>query len=258
MRLPNLGLVSIFLSVFLLSSCVSNIDTGAPKVDKQKALEAHVKLGMNYLQKGDRDRAQRSFAKAQELDSRSAEAMQGVALVHQINGELELAEEKFKKALKLRADFSMASIELSYARFLYAAERYDEAIGFLEAASSDINYPSRVNALYLLGLCSLQLGDRVRAIGSFEHALNINPRYAPAAIELAELYFEDRVYPDAKKYLDIFGANSRQSARSLWLGIRLERIFGNKDKEASYALALKNLHPYSKEYLEYKRLQNNK
>ena len=80
----------------------------------------------------------------------------------------------------------------------------------------------------------------------------------PAAIELAELYFEDRVYPDAKKYLDIFGANSRQSARSLWLGIRLERIFGNKDKEASYALALKNLHPYSKEYLEYKRLQNNK
>ena len=35
-------------------------------------------------------------------------------------------------------------------------------------------------------------------------------------------------------------------------------IFGNKDKEASYALALRNLHPYSQEYLEYKKaLQNN-
>jgi len=244
---------SLVLALFMfLSACVSNIESTAPKVDKQKALEAHVKLGMNYLQKGDRDRAQRSFTKAQELDYKSAEAMQGIALVHQINGELDLAEEKFKKALKLRADFSMASIELSYARFLYKAARYDEALGYLVAASGDINYPSRVNALYLLGLCSLELSDRVRAVGSFEHALNISPRFAPAAIELAELSFEDRSYPDAKKYLDAYGANARQSARSLWLGIRLERIFGNKDKEASYALALKNLHPYSKEYLDYK------
>lgn len=250
MRLFKFGFTVVFIS--LLSACVSTVSTGVPKVDTQKALEAHVKLGMNYLQKGDRDRAQRSFAKAQELDAKSAEAMQGVALIHQLNGELDLAEQKFKKALKLRADFSKSSIELSYARFLYEAKRYDEAMGLLESASSDINYPSRVNALYILGLCSLALEDRVRAIGSFEHAININPRFAAAAIELADLSFEDREYPNAKKYLDMYAANARQSARSLWLGIRLERIFGNKDKEASHALALKNLHPYSKEYLEYK------
>ena len=61
-------------------------------------------------------------------------------------------------------------------------------------------------------------------------------------------------FADAKRFLDVYSRNARQSARSLWLGIRIERIFGNKDKEASYALALKNLHPYSREYLEYKNL----
>ncbi|HEY0894045.1 MAG TPA: type IV pilus biogenesis/stability protein PilW, partial [Cellvibrio sp.] len=40
---------------------------------------------------------------------------------------------------------------------------------------------------------------------------------------------------------------------ALLLGIRLERVFGNKDKEASYLLVLKNRFPYSKEYLEYKQ-----
>ncbi|WP_370978797.1 type IV pilus biogenesis/stability protein PilW [Agaribacterium sp. ZY112] len=236
----------------LLSACVSTIENDGIKFDKTKAVESNIKLGMNYLQKGERDRALRAFTEAQELDPKSAEAMQGIAMIHQLNGETEQADKKFKKALRLRADFSMASIELSYARFLAENERCKEALPLLERAGADINYPSRSNALYMLGICSLQTGDRKRAKGSFEHALNISSRNAPAAIELAELNFEDREYPEAKKNLDLNMANSSASARSLWLGIRIERIFDNKDKEASYALALKNLHPYSREYLDYK------
>jgi type IV pilus assembly protein PilF len=66
------------------------------------------------------------------------------------------------------------------------------------------------------------------------------------------MHFQEREYAQAKLYLDEYSANAKHTPRSLWLGIRLERIFGNKDKEASYALSLKNLHPYSKEYLDYK------
>ncbi len=251
----GLRLSGILFSVFLATACVSTIDTSGPKIDKRKALEANVKLGMSYLQNGDRDRALRAFTKAQELDIKSGEAMQGLALVHQLNGETELAEEKFLKALKLRADFSRSSIELSYARFLYEYKRYAEAINYLEKASNDISYPNRGMALYVLGLSALETGDIVRAKGSFEHALNLNSRNAAAALELADIYFSEKDYASAKRYLDQYAKNSRQNARSLLLGIKIERVFGNKDKEASYALALKNLHPYSKEYLEYKQLK---
>lgn len=246
----------IVLSFMVLTSaCVSTLDNTGPKFDRKKALEANIKLGMGYLNNGDRDRALRAFDKARELDSRSAEALQGIALVHQLNGERVLAEEKFKRALKLRSDFSRSSIELSYARFLMEENRCEEAMAFLEKASADISYNGRGNALYYLGLCALELGDSVRAKGAFGHALNLNENNGRAAIELADLSFEERDYTSAKRYLDVFAKNTRQSARGLWLGIRIERVFGNKDKEASYALALKNLHPYSKEYLEYKKLK---
>lgn len=251
-----LALKSIVLCVLLvtLSGCVSTVNDNKPKQDPKAALASNITLGMSYLQNNDRDRALRAFDKARRLDSKSAEAMQGIALVHQLNGEYELAEKKFKKALKLRADFSMSSIELSFARFLYEAKRYSDAVPHLENAGSDFTYPSRGAALYLLGKCWLELGDKIRARGSFEHALNLSERNASAAIELASMAFEERQYPEAKRYLDLSIANTRQTSRSLWLGIRLERIFGNKDKEASFALALRNRHPYSKEYLEYKRL----
>jgi len=244
----------LFLCGLALASCVSSTTADDPKVDKKKALEAHVKLGMNYLQRGERDRAFRSFAKAEEIDARSAEAVQGQAMVHQLNGEREVADEKFKRALKLRSDFSEASIKLSYARFLIESERCSDASPLLTDVSKDFNYSGRANALYLLGRCALIAKDIPRAKGAFEHALNLDPRGSASAIELAELLFDERDYANSKRMLDVYSANARQSARSLWLGIRIERIFGNKDKEASYALALKNLHPYSKEYLEYKRL----
>ena len=42
-------------------------------------------------------------------------------------------------------------------------------------------------------------------------------------------------------------------ARSLWLGLRIEHRFGNRDGVASKGLALEKLYPYSSETLEYKQ-----
>jgi len=239
--------------VVLLSACVTTVEQGSTKVDKQEALEANIRLGMTYLKQNKREGAIRSFDKALELDSSSAEAHLGMALVHQLNGEIKESEESFKRALRSRIDFSKASIQFSYGRLLFEQERYDEAMQMFESAASDYAYTRRAEALVNVGLTALKLGDNVRAKGAFEHALNLDDRQANAALELAELAFKERNYAGAKKYLDRFSSITRHVPRSLWLGIRIERIFGNKDKEASYALALKNLFPYSKEYLDYKR-----
>ncbi|MFT5082719.1 MAG: type IV pilus assembly protein PilF [Lentisphaeria bacterium] len=238
----------------LLVGCVTTMDKPGKKIDKKRALEANVKLGMAYLEQNQRDDALRAFTNAIELDSISAEAHQGMALIHQTNGEMDHAEVSFKRALKSRSDFSRSGIEFSYGRFLMMQNRCEEALSFFEKVSKDFNYTNRAQALFNIGYCAEKLNDRVRATASYEYALNVNKRFRAAALELAHIKFEDKDYVAAKKYLDTFSANSRQSARSLWLGIRLERVFGNQDKEASYALALKNLHPYSQEYLEYKRI----
>jgi len=250
----HLAGASMCLLILFLNGCVGVNDKTRPKVDKRQVLQTNVRLGMAYLQKDQRDAALRAFAKALELDKRSAEAHQGMAMIHQVNGEFDLAEKSYKRALKGRSDFSRADIEYTYSVFLLEQNRCEEALPLLEKAGNDITYRRRANALFNLGACSETLGNEARALASYQRALNINNRFAPAALELAHKKFTAKEYSEAKRYLDMYSTSARQSPRSLWLGIRIERIFGNKDKEASYALALKNLHPYSREYLAYKQL----
>ncbi|WP_246434732.1 type IV pilus biogenesis/stability protein PilW [Teredinibacter haidensis] len=246
--------LSAFLAL-LLAGCITTMESSKPKIDKQQALEANIKLGMTYLQQNKREGAVRSFTKALDLDSKSAEAHLGMALLHQLNGEIKESEVSFKRALsnRSRIDFSRASIEFSYARLLFEQERFNESMKLFQLSSSDYAYNGRPDALMNVGLCALKLDDQVRAKAAFEHSLNLNPRIAQSNLELADMAFMERDYSNAKQYLDRFSSITRHVPRSLWLGIRIERIFGNKDKEASYALALKNLYPYSKEFLDYKR-----
>lgn len=248
------GLFLLIFFVLFSSACVTTTDAPRKKnIDKKSAVQDYVQMGMRYLNNGSRDPAIGAFTKAIEIDDKSAEAHQGLAMVYQLNGEVDLAEKSFRKALKGRADFSMSGVKNSYGRFLFENGRIQEAMQYFDEAGKDLQYRGRATSMLMEGRCANMLGEKVRAKGAFEYALNLNPRLAAASLELADMHFQEREYAEAKKNLDQFAINSKHTPRSLWLGIRIERIFGNKDKEASYALSLKNLHPYSQEYLDYKK-----
>lgn len=251
---PGLGIWVLCLSM-LLVGCVSQRSGGAQEVDLDKALEAYVKLAIGYIENRNRESARHHLRKAFELDKNSAQATAAQALLYQIEGETELAEENFKRALRLDPDLSQA--RNNYASFLYAHERYQEAFEEFTRVSRNLDYNNRDLALLNLGRTALKMGNKERAKAAFEHAYNLNPRIPSLLLELAQISFEEEDYALAKRYLDRYGDLARQSAQSLLLNIKIERIFGNKDKESSHAMALKNRFPYSKEYLEYKREMSN-
>ena len=58
---------------------------------------------------------------------------------------------------------------------------------------------------------------------------------------------------DAQRYLSRLQKAAPQTARSLALGIRIERALGDQDKVASYELALRNQFPDSAEAAELAR-----
>jgi len=236
----------------VLSACVETQDISSRVVDRDRAVDDFVSLGMAYLQRGNRDASRRNFEKALDLKPTAKQAHNGMGLLYQINGELALAESSFGRAIRSDSNYSQARV--NYGAFMYQQQRYQEAYDQFKLASEDLSYEQRALALTYLGRAALQLGNLERAQSAFEHSLSIDRNQSLAQIELAEINFDRKEYPLAKKYLDQYMSSEKSSARSLWLGIRLERIFGNKDKEASYVLALKNLHPYSNEYLAYKNL----
>lgn len=237
-----------------LGACVTTTNRGP--VDLQSAHDTRVELGMNYLGVGLRDNARFQFSEALKIKRNSAEAYHGIGLVHQANGEMEPAGDAFRRALRFSDSSNRSAISMSYGTYLMEQGNPGDACAHFEAAAADFDYGRRPQALYRAAQCAQLVGNTPRVKPAYQHALNLNQNFAPALIELAEIHYREENYPEAKRLLDRYHSVVESSARSLWLGIRIERIFGNRDREASYALALRNKHPYSNEFLEYRRLSD--
>ena len=221
------------------------------KRDKQEeAAENYVQLGLGYLRRGDRQRSRANLMKALERDETSASAHNGLALIFQLEDENALAEEHFKKAINFEPE--LTRVRSNYGVFLFRQQRYEDAEQQFLIAAEDINYPRRANVLFNIGQIAKQLKKPDEAQEAWEKAIKLNPDLSGPFLELADVYFKSGDYPKAKRYLERYETLSKPSPRALWLAVRLEHVFGNKNGVASKALALRNMFPYSKETLEYK------
>jgi len=105
-----------------------------------------------------------------------------------------------------------------------------------------------------LGQCSIQLERWDVAENALKRALALERTLALAHQELSWVYFHKKQYAKASESLETYRRLVKQSsARALLLGIWVSREFDDKNAEASYAMALRNLYPRSKEYLDYKQ-----
>lgn len=245
-------LVLVLCALVFTGCVVTESNPSEAVVDKNKALETRIQLTLGYISQGNRDSARTNLNKARDINPNDPRVNNAAGMLYQLEGEPARAEEEFKAALRKAPDFSAA--RNNYGVFLASRARAEEALEQFQIAANDLEYDRRQVALTNLGQTALKLGLRDKAKASFSQAFRLDPRASLPLLELADLEFQDREYSKAKSYLDLYNKVTKASSRSLWLAIRLERIFGNADREASLALALKNLYPYSAEYLEYKRL----
>lgn len=217
---------------------------------KEEAAENYVQLGLGYLRKGDRQRSRANLLKALEKDDESAAAHNGLALLSQLEGENILAEEHFKKAISFEPE--LTRVRNNYGVFLFSQKRYEDAEKQFLIASEDISYARRAHVFFSIGQTAKQLSKLEEAKQAWEKAIKLNPGLSGPFLELAEVYFKAGDYPKTKRYLEHYETLSKPSPRALWLAVRLEHAFGNKDGVASKALALKKMFPYSEETLAYR------
>lgn len=242
-------LVLLVLS-WLLAACAGAPPTGPGEAGtQQERLRAHLDLAEGYLETGELSRARRPLERAMQIDGRSWEAHNLLARIHQLEGDVELADTHFQRALRFGS--GQPRVHNDYGVFLYQQGRHDEAVRQLRRAVEDPSNPQRALAYENLGLASLQAGARTEARNAFHRAIMLREHMPVSLLELTELALEESDYRQAAAYYDRFRAMTRQTPRSLWVGIRLARLFDNADAEASYALQLRNLYPDSAEYQRY-------
>jgi type IV pilus assembly protein PilF len=241
----------LLLAASLLAGCVTtgNVDPMKTGKGREEARDAYVQLGIGYLQQGETERAKVPLKKALELDSSNADAHAALALVFQIEMEPKLADEHFRKAISQRRDD--ARLLNNYGSFLFEQKRYQEAMERYTQAAQDSLYPERSRVFENLGLTALQLQQREQAKAYFERSLRLNSRQPRALMEMALLSFEDKQFVPARSYYESYLTLAPHDARSLLLGVRLAKVFEERDNAASLGLQLKRLYPGTPEYQQY-------
>lgn len=216
------------------------------KIDPEKALNARVAAGIKNLQVGDNKRAFMHFNKAMQWNDKSAELHNAFAMLYRAEGDVEKEEEHYLLAIKY--DKNDPKIRHNYGSFLCVNNRYDEGIEQLQIAANNYQYNNRDQSFENLGLCAKSKGDNELAEKSFSRAYRINKNRSVSMLNLAIIEHRKggnrKSHDLLKRYLE----SNKHTPESLWLGIQLERIFGNKDAVSSYALVLRKFFPTSKEY----------
>lgn len=249
--------VSTFYLVLLftlLGGCITTTTGGFTEdASPEKALDERLSLAREYLGKGNWEAAKRNLQLAADIDANNPEVYEAYGLLYQSTGEYELADDNYRKAIT-KDNKNISRARNNYAAFLYTQERYEDAQKQLNEVVKDTLYASRPNAFVNLGMCRLKLFDTQGAEEAFVRALAMDRTNQVALVEVAQIRFDAGDYASASQFYATYRAVARQqTARALLLGTRLARVEGDRDSEASYALALSSRFPNSAEYEAYKR-----
>lgn len=224
--------------------------TPAAEVDhenrRERAVATRVQAGIEALKGNDPERARRHISRAIELDPGSAEAHNAMALLYRFEGDVKREEEHYRKALRADGKFSQA--RNNYAALLYRQGRYKDAIQQLEKAADDTSYDQRAMAFLNLGRSYGKVGEYGKAEYALQRALRLDSAQAEAPLELADVLLAGKKYAEARDYFAVYAARARHTARSLWIGIRIESALNEQDKVASYEFQLEKMFRNSPEY----------
>ena len=238
-----------------LGGCVTETSGGfSASASQQDALQNYLQLSLRYLEQGDLLNARRHLDNAFAIDRNNSEAYATQALLYTRQGDIQLADDSFRRAIRLNPGNSQA--RNNYAAFLYARERYREAYEQLEEVVQDTDYRARPRAFENLGLAALRLERVDEAERAFTRALQLNPQQIVSSLELAAISLQKGAVLPARQFYRNYLTlrqflNVSHSPRSLWIGIKLESALGNEQNVAQYGNILEELYDDSDEYQLY-------
>ena len=237
-------------ALLLLQACVAV--NPQPSSD-EKASAVNVELGLGYLQQNNLELASEKLNKALKQDPDSVKGNYVFAVLQDLLGEKEKAELHYKKATSLDPDKSEAAN--NYGAFLCRHGRQLEAEKYFLRALNNPLYKTPEYAYANAALCLLEIGEQKRAKQYLHDALAKKSDFPVALITLSQVLFEQGEHDQAKVYLQRYHLSSPQTARSLWLAIRIELELGAEDEAIALSRKLQREFPTSEEYQQWLQLQ---
>jgi type IV pilus assembly protein PilF len=232
----------------LLSACLAMLACSgdpAKEPNERSATDLYVLKGVQYLENGRLDVALEDLKHAVELDDSNAEAHNALGVVYERLNQAEDAERQYQRALAL--DENHAAAANNYGRLLCTEGKYDQAMKRFQTVIDSKSYPTPWLALTNAGLCAKSRGLGADAENYLRKALESNPNFAPALLEMAKLSLENRNFLSARAFLQRFVSVVGPNPEALFIGVQTEQALGNGKDADAYRKKLQKLFPDSKE-----------
>jgi len=223
---------------------IAPTDTRAKRADRTRA-ELQTRLGVGYLQRGQWDAARKRLASAVEADPDYAPAHNALGALNERLHRNETAGVEYHKATDLDPTFGPA--RNNYGGWLCRNGRYDEADREFQDAARNPGYGTPQLAYFNAGICKEKRGDTQGAVAYFKKSLDLDPKFPLSLFAMSESNYRARRYLSARAYLQRYHAVEKQTAKTLWLGVRIERQLKDRKTAASYAAVLRSKFPEAPE-----------
>lgn len=228
--------------------------------DPKGTAELKTQIAAEHLKSGNVDAAKVALDDALSKDPNNSLALMSMGLTYQLVGNrqsTELADRYFKRASTLEP--KNPQIRNNYGQYLYSVKRYEDAIKEFSVAAHTIGYPHREVALSNLGKSYLQIGNYNSAIDSLLDSIRINNTQAETLLNLAEAQYKNGDVDSASVAYDDFlihQKSNQSTARSIWIGIIIDRANKNFISMNKGIEKLTELYPDSAEFKLYNEQKN--
>jgi type IV pilus assembly protein PilF len=242
--------IGLLLLAGLLQACVA-VNPG--QTQDEKASAVNVQLGIGYLQQDKLSLADEKLAKALRQNPKSAAAHNAYAILQDRLKQTDKAEYHYRKATELDPKDSQAAN--NYGTFLCRNGRELESEKYFIRALDNPLYSTPEYAYTNAAVCLLRVKQIEPARDYLRKALTEKSDFAPALLAMGGLYFDEKDYATAQKYLDRYHLVAKPSPRSLWLAIRTSLSVDPNTDVSELVQRLGTDFPESKEYELWKGLE---